>query len=479
MPIDTIEPRVNGSVVREPPDGLTGIGDYIIYMANKADEFVPWGQAPAQRDIQLRNFWHTEPILASAIFSTISRYSAFGWQLDGPKRMVDIYTKLLHGSEFGSGWMNFIIKVLIDLFTQDNGAFIEIVRVDDAPTSPVVSLNHLDSAQCIRTGRAMEPVVYIDSAGVRHKMQWYQIIPLCEFPSPVERMRGMQYCVVTRLLRAAQIMRDIGIHKHEKISGRFTGNVWLVGGVQTKTLRDAITQHEQEQANRGLMRYIHPAIIGSLDPTATVSAEKLELASLPDGYDEEKSFRWYVNQLALAFGGDYQDYAPLPGGSLGSAQQSEVLHLKARGKGPRLFMSIVEHYFNFHGVLPNNITFAFGDQDISEDTEKTKLRLLRAEERAMRIKSGELTPQIARQIAVDVGDLDPDYLEALNESDMDANNNMVPNPDGTLKPIKLAGPPKHELPTPGIGTGNANAAAAKPTGTNTTPVKPKISTQAS
>lgn len=467
--IETIEPSINDSVVRNQPDGLSFAGDYVLYMARKADEFMPWGAMPAQRDAQLRAFWHTEPILASAIFSTISRYAAFGWQLDGPKRLSKIYTKLLHSSEFGQGWMPFIIKVLVDLFTQDNGAFIEIVRTDDSPTAPVLGLNHLDSAHCVRTGRVEDPVIYIDSAGIQHKMKWYQIIPLSEFPSPVENMRGMQYCVVTRLLRAAQIMRDISVYKQEKISGRFTGNVWLVGGVQTKTVRDAIKQHELEADNRGLIRYIQPAIIGSLDPTATVSAEKLELASLPEGYDEEKSFRWYVNQLALAFGGDYQDYAPLPGGNLGTAQQSEVLHLKARAKGPRLFMSILEHHFNYHGIMPNTLTFAFGDQDVSEDTEKTKLKLLRAEERAMRIKSGEISPEVARQLAVESGDLDPSYIAMLEQFDQEEDQREEEQFQQEQQ-AKLTPKP------PGLnGAKNGKPTQSKPSD----PIKPKVPMQES
>lgn len=417
--LENIEPSMDGSVVKQPLPGEYGFGgsDFVINIATFADQIPAWGTAPMQRDRLLRAFWPTESMLASALYTTVSRYASFGWQLDGPPRLVKQYEKLLHSAEFGQGWIQFVTKLLLDVFTQDNGGFIEIVRESDSPTSPVVSINHLDSNQCIRTGRTHEPVLYYDRWGVAHVLKWYQCVPVAEFPSPVEIMRGMQYCAVTRMLRAAQIMRDITVFKHEKISGRFTKAVWLVGGIQTKTLNDALGLHQADADSQGLTRYIQPLIVGGLDPNAKVSAEKLDLASLPDGFDEDKYMRWYVNQIALAFGTDYQEYGPLPGGGLGSGNQAETMHLKSRGKGPRLFMATLEHIFNWLGILPTNVTFTYGDQDIAEDMERARLRVLRAEERATRIKSGELTPAVARQLAVDVGDLDAEYLDELDAAD--------------------------------------------------------------
>lgn len=450
--LENIEPNSKGSVVKEPLHGEYGFGaDVVLSVASMADEIPAWGLMPAMRDRMLRSFWPTESNLASAIYTTVSRYAGFGWQLDGPSRMVSIYEKLLHSAEFGEGWQQFISKLLLDLFTQDNGAFIEIVRERDSPTSPVVSINHLDANQCIRTGVRHEPVIFYDRYGVPHLMKWYQCVPLAEFPSPIEVMRGMQYCAVTRMLRAAQIMRDVAIYKHEKISGRFVKALWLVGGIQTKTIEDAMTKHGVAADNSGLARYIQPVVIGSLDPTAKVSAEKIELASLPDGFDEDKFMRWYINQIALAFGSDYQEYAPLPGGGLGSGAQAETLHLKSRGKGPRLFMSMLEHIFNWQGILPTNVAFTYGDQDVAEDMERTRLRLLRAEERATRIKSGELTPEVARQIAVDVGDLDEGYLDMLAETDLQ----QVSGVDEMGNPIPIA-VPKNPKPA-GDTTANATS----------------------
>lgn len=405
---------VSNSVVKEPIGGSVLDMPYIFALATVADEFYLWGTSPSLRDRQLRAFWPTEPILASAIGSQSAKYAAFGWTLDGPPRTVAVVQKMLHNVERGEGWNSFIIKTLIDLFTQDNGAMIEIVRAEDSPDSPTISLNHLDSARCIRTGRVLEPITYIDLLGTYHKMKWYQVIPLSEMPSPVETARGLQYCVVTRMLRAAQILRDISVYKREKVSGRFNRAIHLVSGVDRKHMEDALEMQRSQSDDMGLTRYLQPLIVTNLAPDIPVKTDSIELASLPDGFDEEVAMRWYINQLALAFSSDYQDFAPLPAGNLGTSQQSQILHLKSRGKGPALFMSLLEHKFNFHGVMPNTVRFQFGDQDIAQDMSRAELARARASTRDMMIKSGEITPDVARQIAVDVGDLDARYLTEID-----------------------------------------------------------------
>lgn len=396
------------SVVQQPPDQLGG--SFVISFANAYDQFPIWGTATFARDRQLRQFWITEPMLCSAVFSTVSKYTAFGWNVQGPKRQATAIRTMLHNSEHGKGWNALNMKVLIDLFTQDNGAFIEMIRREDSETSPVVALNHLDSARCFRTGRWDYPVVYRDIYGFLHKMAWYQVIPLEEFPSPIEEKFNVQYCTVTRLLAAAKILRNIQIYKDEKVSGRYTRALHLVSGVNTQQVRDAI---ETQQLSANTVQYLQPVIIGSINPTANVSATTIDMASLPDGFDEETTMRWYINQLALAFGADYQDFAPLPGGNLGSAHQAQVLHLKSRGKGPALYMSLLEHIFNFHGVMPRTVNFAFGEQDVALDTELENLRQTRATTLSTLVAGGIYTVGVAQQILLDAGDLDEKYLSML------------------------------------------------------------------
>jgi hypothetical protein len=407
----------NGSVVQTPPgaSGQDRLSDYIIYIANTADSLPPWGTNARQRDKQLREFWPTEPVLAGALFSTAGRYAGFQWDLDGPERIVNIYTRILHASEHGRGWQAMMLPFLLDCLTQDNGGFIEVIRTDDSPTAPVLQLNHLDSNQCHRTGRPEIPVIYYDRQGDGHILKWYQVIAFTDMPSPIEKQNGRQYSALTRVLRAAQLVRDVQTYKRERATGQDTKQIHVVTGVSTQKIDDAISDARAQSVVEGFARYTRAVVVGSINPEAKASVATIDLAGLPDGYDEEKALRDYIIQLAMALGGDYQDFAPLPTGSMGSGSQSEVLALKARGKGPNLFMRGMEHLFNYHGLLPTNVTLSFGDQDAAQDLDATKLAAMRADMRAVQIKSGEISPEVARQIAVDVGDLDPKYLAELKD----------------------------------------------------------------
>jgi len=463
-------PEPGSRIIEEPPVGIVpglGVGNLIISVASAADSVTPWGTNVKQRDNQLRQFWPTEPIFASGLFTTISQYVAFGWTLTGPPRSVGISQEMLSNCQFGQGWEGLVEPFLVDYFTQDNGAFMEIVRTEDDPRAPVISLNHLDSRLCDRTGRHDEPVIYTDNNGARHYLKWYNVVALSEFPSPIEEAYGVGYCALTRLLRSVQTMRDIGILKQEKASGRFTRQVHLVSGVQTKIIEDAVAQKQSAADAAGFLRYIQPLIVASLDPTSRVSKETIDLASIPEDYDEVKALQTYITIMAMAFGGDYQSYAPLPGGGLGSGSQSKILNMKSRGKGPGLFMKKIERLFNFHGVLPRTVTFSFGEHDSAEQIEKTELRRSRALEREIRIRSGEITTEVARQLAVDCGDLDERYLIMMREQNATHEHvvdDTVPFDEPTPSDVEpgMPGPKEPPKATPGAVDQPANHNERRP-----------------
>lgn len=387
----------------------------VISLSSVGDMFPQWGTNFRRRDIELRKFWPTEPILASALFSTIGRNSAFSWSLEGPEETVNMVQQILNSADFGRGWGSFVSKVYTDVMTQDNGGWIEIIRAEDRPDSPAIGLAHLDAARVTRTGDLEEPAIFQDLKGVFHRMKWYQVQDMTDFPSPVAQMRGMQLCAVSRVLRAAQILRSIGVYQNEKISGDNPNAIHLVGGVTSNTITSALEQHKAKQAERGMAVWTIPAVIASLDPTATISVETLNLKTLPDGFDIEQVMKWYISQLALGMGADYQDFAPLPGGNLGSSTQSLVLHQKSRGRGPALFMTSFEILMNFHGVIPSGVTFQFDETDVVEETEQATL--LKTESSAYKdlVDTGALDDQAIRQLLLDNGRISQETFDRLSE----------------------------------------------------------------
>lgn len=443
------------SVVVQPPlfDGFGfggGVtGDIYLYLATSADDIPRWGTNVRTRDRMLRDFYKTENYLSGTVFGTSSRYSSFKWELHGPERMCNIMHRVLHASEHGRGWIHLMMTVVKDMLTQDNGGFIEIIRAEDSASSPVLQLNHLDSARCQRTGNWDTPVIYIDIYGSMHKMRYYQVIDVTEYPDPTERMRGYQECAVSRLLTNAQKMRDIAVYEREKVNGRNPASVHFVGGIPQQRIDNLLKLAQNREDQYGNLHYMVPPIMAALDQTARISHEQIDLRSLPDGYDKKEDFSEYIILLALAFGLDPQDIAPLPGGNMGSAQQSQVLAQKGRGKGPALFMSNIEHIMNFHGIMPKTVQFKFEEQDDAENEARTNLQWRRAQMYKLYATPTKLGPgqpgaaqamsgtgniqssanssgagdsilpvAIIRQMMRDNGDLKQEYLDAMGESDI-------------------------------------------------------------
>lgn len=414
-----LDPTVNARTVVDLPDAEERQSPHaypiILHVAAASQNITPWGMSPRQRDAELRSFWVGESWLASVVYGVSIRNASFAWEIVGadpsapvPKNTSRAATRLLKNSNRGKGWKNLIIKTCVDLMTQDNGAFWELIRKRNRPDSPVINISHLDAAQCLRTGDPEYPVIYTDRFGKERLMRWWEIRTIEEFPSPYESAFDMQVCAVSRCLLAAEIIQSIAVYKQEKIGGTFTKAIDVVSGITQHNIDDAIAMAQEQVLNKGAYRFSLPVVIPGVDPTATLSHIHIDLASLPDNFDEDSSFKWYVAQLAAAFGVDYQEIAPLMVGSLGSGQQGEIMHLKTHGKGPALIMGLLEDIIN-DGLIPSNVEFRFLEQDLRSETEKANARFTRAKERAMRVKSGELDGKAARRLAIADGDL-PEWL---------------------------------------------------------------------
>lgn len=418
-----------------PPDGggYGGGGAWLtLSLAHEADEIPRWGTNTWLRDRMLREFWPATPEIAGPIATVAARNAAMTISLDGPTRTVDAAQQLLHEADQGAGLVSLMTKLSIDVYTQDNGAFMEVARADyisgetalkrvqtGAPLPPVTALNHIDSACCQRTGNPVTPVIYLDPiSGVRRLLPWHMVIPIAEMPSPIKAARGMQYCALSRVLRGAQLMRDYGIFKREKVGGRNPAEIQIVGGPSTTAIQDAITRARERADNSGLLRYMEPIIVASLDPTKPVSTATIGWASLPDGFDADTELRNYITLLAMCLLEDYQTFAPLPGGGLGTSQQSQILERKGRGKGPGLWRKLLTHIFNFYGVLPRTVEMSFDETDPVADKEDADAVKAKLDNVVSAINAGILTVPVARQYCADNGILlDEDYLAMLGDED--------------------------------------------------------------
>lgn len=382
----------------------------LLYLAGRGDDVAAWWTP--QRDKDLDMFWKSEALLAGAVYSIAAKVASLPWSLKGPERQVRRYQQMFVESEMGNGWVTLIYKFVEDLLTQDNGGFIEILRgPDEDENTPAAGLAHLDAARCIRTSDPVYPVVYNSyRTGKQHKLAWWQVISLSDMPSPREEMKGVGFCAVSRVLRAAQTLRDIATYKHQKLSGKRAPAFMFVQGMRRGALKENIDTVMQEQRDLGFSHWTSPIPIASPDPAVPLRVQLVELAGLPDGYDEETTFKWYVAQLALGFGVDYGEFAPLPGAALGTATQAVVQAEKARGKGPGSLLHALEHAINWSGILPQSISFSFSSKDAREQRETAEISELRARTIKQLVDSGTLSPQAALQVLADWGEVPQEFI---------------------------------------------------------------------
>lgn len=386
------------------PSNQTGTLTIVMDLASAADVVPPWGNV-IPRDRKLRQFWLSETLLAGTVPEMSLKNASYAWEIQHPSSAVvnavtDMLNAAISRSEFG--WLSYGQTLFQDLYTQDNGCFTELIRDPGqdansrfkAERAPVLGIAHLDAGQCQRTGSPDFPVVYTDRESKQHKLAWYQVIAMSDFPSALEKMNGVGYCSTSRVLRYAQIMRSIALFKDEKISGRRFKSIHMVSGVSRTELEDAKARGREEADNEGSVRYIDPVILASLDPEKPVSTATIDLASLPEGFDYDSEMRWYVTILSLGFNTDYQTIAPLASGNIGSSSQSEILHKKSSGKSPtrKLFQA-----FKNYGVLPRGCEIMLQDQNEEEELEKQMIRTRALEEGALAIRNFVLTPFAVRE----------------------------------------------------------------------------------
>jgi len=401
--------------------GVEDVTPLTFFFASSADTIQVWGKGSIhKRDRQLREFWRSETMLASALYNVSARNAAFEWEIESKSEVLEEALTLMFNNAIvqnSRGWIPFIMALSEDYYGTDNGAFIEIIRDESGrlkrEEAPVIGIAHLDSNRCTRTGNPTTPVVYRDRKGRPHKMPWYSIIALSEFPSSVETMNGVGFCAVSRVLKHAQILRNLAIYKDEKVAGRFYRAIHFVGGVSRKEIEDMQNRGEEEADNRGQTRFIMPQIIASLDPEKAVSVATIDLASLPDNFELDEELRWYINGLAMGFGVDYQEFAPLPGGNIGSSAQSEILHRKSRGKGAAVFMQTLENVFLYQGVIPKGTKFLFVEKDMFEEAEKQELRTKLSEEMAILVGRGIFRPRDAREQMVKRGFVEAEDIAGI------------------------------------------------------------------
>lgn len=440
------------------PFGLDGpgqtvpiLGDILsLAMSQRADEVPAWSYYPLLRDRYLNKVWRSEDHMSGAIYSVQAKMLALPWtvKVKGKPRATMTIQEVFGRAGFGAGFSVELGKATIDVLTKDNGFFFELIGKGNPSqplTSPITEIAHMDSMCCWRTHDPTYPVVYTNPlTGQYHALHKSRVVYGSSMTQPDELARGIGYCAVSRTLKSLQIMRDIQIYRHEKISGRFTKAIGYGNGITPKQFQKAVQQSEAEDEAAGLV--IFRRIPWILSQHESMNLNLLSLASLPDNFDFEKEVNLYMYALALGFGMDAREFWPATASGATKADAA-IQHLKAQNKGFADIISTFVHAFNWHPSFPLGFVLDFDYVDDEQDAGVAQIHSVKVDNLQKLVTMGALKPEEARAVAIAWGIIEPEYLK-LDEIPIQADDvaPVVPAdsqlPSEVLLPAQPVQPPQ-------------------------------------
>lgn len=360
------------------------------------------------------------------------------------KQAEDYTMALIEGSELGQGWGTFLPKFLNSLWTQDNGAFAEVIG-DGDPEGPIrgpaLGLKVLDPARCTRTTNPLYPVIYNATSGRRFRFHYTRIIFTSQMPDPSEEMLNIGYCWLSRASNAVQNLIDIGLFKQEKLGSRPQRRMIVGKGVEALEIWDAFRRAELQMDAQGLRRYAKSVVIGGL--TKDDSIETIDLVTANDLSDEEVMTD--IGVYVLAMTGGFPPRWIWPATTTGATKaDAESQHLAGISSGGQVLHDLAYMLggsdrgtsHNVGRFLPAHLKLVFDYQDDQEDANKANVRLVRAQGWEKNLATGLLNERVAREQMLEAGDLTDSQFEDLElESGRLADGSPIINLFYTSDPV--------------------------------------------
>lgn len=415
-----------------------------------ADELPNWWSR--SRDRFLRTILHNEPISSGVVFGEVARVQNMPYTLvheDDNQDELAKWQEKIQLADFGKGFPTFVAKLALDRLTQDNGCHFEILgdgnieyvtetfyrkvtgqdgREIELPyesrflakgerTGEATGIAYLDSGQCWRTMNPEWPIIYENPfTGLRTVLHWTRVSSGAQFVQGYELGRDLGLCALSRAYMTIRHIQSVNLYYFEKITGQ-SPEIYVANQPVSK-LDDAITGGIFNRDNKGYYVFSDPVMIAP--KSGGVGAQELKISKVglrdvPDGFDYKTQIDIAVNALALAFGVDVREiWAATQSGA--TKADAEIQDIKTTGKGRADILSYIENEINWR-VLPPSITFRFDEVDDLSDKHKAEIKQIRVNTRATQIQSGELNVQEAREMAAEVDDILPEFLERIATAD--------------------------------------------------------------
>jgi hypothetical protein len=402
-------------------EGAGGGGfSFLNFLARAGELMPPWWSW--RRDEKLREFWKSSDHLSGTMYTMGAKMTAIPVKVVAKNRANRVHvqeaqemTEIINMAPgYGQGWVTEFGKWVEDLTGQDNGAFFEVIgagRKDQAIVGNPISVNNLDASRCWRTGDAIFPVVYLDDGGQKYKLHYSRVMFSSQMASPLSQMNGVGFCAVSRCVSVAQTLIDILVYKQEKLGSRPHRKILITrGGLDPNDMSVAFRIAASRMDAKHLKRYSQ-IVIGGQASLPEAELKEYDLASLPDGFDEQTSIMLGMATIALAFGTDARELFPAM--TAGATRADALLqHLKQRGKGPGQILLMIEHQMNFK-FMPPHLRFVSDFQDDSQDRQRAEIAMIRANKRVQDQSTGAITDRVMHEQMVDDGDISQEQFDLM------------------------------------------------------------------
>ena len=398
-----IEEMVEASAQTRVHDQYTSMGigvpalSLFPFFRPKNDLDIPrWGYAG--RDALLDRVWHVSgaDIVACAIAIIIQKVQSTGYTIEGPDRTVSSRARpLIDFAEYGCGFMQFTAKWVSAFVTHDNGVFTELIA--DAPNKRyggyyqdgdkvpdlmkpreggVLGVSVLDSTRCERTGDFEYPVRYYDLQGRAHLYHRTRIHFLSDMPSTQEWLFDYGFCALSRCLATLHYGVNWATARNEMLDNMPPLSIATASGINADDLKKQMMEYNQQRQAMG--EYILRTVLTLVNANADkeVKFNLTNIRQLWESFDEKQALDVSVTMVAMAFGLDYQDLAPLSTSSMGSGMQSTILDQKTIGKGPGNILRHLESLFR--DIMPGSCEFKFDYQDDAQDLQRAQINATKA-----------------------------------------------------------------------------------------------------
>jgi hypothetical protein len=407
--ITTLE---NASVQRNDVEQESSVSIGILGYLYHGNSILPawWSTA---RDRELRSFYRGSNHLSGAIYAIVARLITIPFEIQPidpsiaahARKAEIIQDSLLNMTDFGRGWNFGYAKWVLDLLTQDNGAFMEVIG-DGPPDGPIrgmpYGVAHLDAARVTRTASREFPVVYTDRHGKHYKMHYTRVIDCSSMPSAELEMNGVGYCATSRCSDTAQHLVDIGTYEMEKLGSRPVRGLLVGSKISASDMAASFAKADVTMTGKGQSRFSSLVFVGS--PANDINIDLLNLASLPDGYDKEADTRIGMAVISLALGVDFRELWPATITGATKADAS-IQHLKAKGKGIGELLEFTRRSFQ-QKVLPPYLRMVHDFTDDEQDSLRASILLTRSQSYEKLMNAQAVTERVSREMMLSDGTID-------------------------------------------------------------------------